>query len=234
MHWAANNALVIRPPHHCLSSTTLCGFPQQLHISRGSSHSAEPHFSRRRAQTLDMADSTASVTPTANSMTDASSSNRGRASRGRGGRGGSRGGDRAQNGEDGGNRGNRERGRGGRGGRGRGNRQRGYSQDNSRPAIDGETTPAGEDAATARSNFRARLAGETNKPPADGQKPGEEDDVEAEVCFICASPVVHNSVAPCNHRTCHICSLRLRALYKSKQCAHCRVRMLRPLQPCLR
>lgn len=51
-----------------------------------------------------------------------------------------------------------------------------------------------------------------------------EDDVEAEVCFICASPVVHNSVAPCNHRTCHICALRLRALYKTRACAHCRVR----------
>jgi hypothetical protein len=47
--------------------------------------------------------------------------------------------------------------------------------------------------------------------------------VEAEVCFICASPVVHNSLAPCNHRTCHICALRLRALYKTKACAHCRV-----------
>jgi DNA mismatch repair ATPase MutL len=49
------------------------------------------------------------------------------------------------------------------------------------------------------------------------------DEVEAEICFICASPVVHNAVAPCNHRTCHICALRLRALYKTKTCAHCRV-----------
>ncbi|KAI0136189.1 zinc finger protein [Xylariales sp. AK1849] len=55
-------------------------------------------------------------------------------------------------------------------------------------------------------------------PPADGG----DDDVEAEVCFICASPVVHQSVAPCNHRTCHICALRMRALYKNKECAHCR------------
>ena len=52
---------------------------------------------------------------------------------------------------------------------------------------------------------------------------GVGDEVEAEVCFICASPVVHNSVAPCNHRTCHICALRLRALYKTRACAHCRV-----------
>lgn len=48
------------------------------------------------------------------------------------------------------------------------------------------------------------------------------DEGEAEVCFICASPVVHNAIAPCNHRTCHICSLRLRALYKTRACAHCR------------
>ena len=50
----------------------------------------------------------------------------------------------------------------------------------------------------------------------------ETEGVEAEVCFICASPVLHNSVAPCNHRTCHICALRLRALYKTRACAHCR------------
>ena len=56
-----------------------------------------------------------------------------------------------------------------------------------------------------------------------GEKKDEDEEVEAEVCFICASPVVHNSVAPCNHRTCHICALRMRALYKTKDCAHCRV-----------
>jgi hypothetical protein len=56
-----------------------------------------------------------------------------------------------------------------------------------------------------------------------GENKDGEEEVEAEVCFICASPVVHNSVAPCNHRTCHICALRMRALYKTKDCAHCRV-----------
>ncbi|KAL8969677.1 MAG: hypothetical protein Q9197_004206 [Variospora fuerteventurae] len=52
----------------------------------------------------------------------------------------------------------------------------------------------------------------------------EEDQAaeEADVCFICASPVVHTAVAPCNHRTCHICALRLKALYKTRACAHCR------------
>lgn len=49
------------------------------------------------------------------------------------------------------------------------------------------------------------------------------DEGEAEVCFICASPVMHEAIYPCNHRTCHICSLRMRALYKDKNCVHCRV-----------
>ena len=56
---------------------------------------------------------------------------------------------------------------------------------------------------------------------------GTQEDCEvdgiADVCFICASSVVHNAIAPCNHRTCHICALRLRALYKTRACAHCRV-----------
>ena len=56
----------------------------------------------------------------------------------------------------------------------------------------------------------------------DSQLENKEEDVEAEVCFICASTVIHNSIAPCNHRTCHICALRLRALYKTRACAHCR------------
>ncbi|KAJ9157545.1 E3 ubiquitin-protein ligase hel2 [Pleurostoma richardsiae] len=47
-------------------------------------------------------------------------------------------------------------------------------------------------------------------------------DPDAEVCFICANPVIHHSIAPCNHVTCHICALRMRALYKNKGCAHCR------------
>lgn len=50
-----------------------------------------------------------------------------------------------------------------------------------------------------------------------------EQETELEVCFICASSVEHISVAHCNHRTCHICALRLRALYKTRACAHCRV-----------
>ncbi|KAG6008094.1 hypothetical protein E4U21_004976 [Claviceps maximensis] len=50
----------------------------------------------------------------------------------------------------------------------------------------------------------------------------ENEDDDAEVCFICANPVAYHSIAPCNHGTCHICGLRMRALYKTKDCAHCR------------
>ncbi|KAI6782619.1 LIM domain and RING finger protein -like protein [Emericellopsis cladophorae] len=52
----------------------------------------------------------------------------------------------------------------------------------------------------------------------------QEDNVpeDAELCFICANVVSHHSIAPCNHTTCHICGLRMRALYKDKNCAHCR------------
>lgn len=59
----------------------------------------------------------------------------------------------------------------------------------------------------------------------------EDEEDEGEVCFICASPVVYHSIAPCNHQTCHICALRLRALYKTRACAHCRVSLVKCLNP---
>ncbi|PVI01331.1 hypothetical protein DM02DRAFT_641943 [Periconia macrospinosa] len=105
------------------------------------------------------------------------------------------------------------RGRGrGRGGQARGNRdggtRGGRSQEKGKAPVanvqDGEQAQA----VSAKPNLTAA--------------PTDADAEEGEVCFICASPVQHLAVAPCNHRTCHICSLRLRALYKTKTCAHCR------------
>lgn len=43
------------------------------------------------------------------------------------------------------------------------------------------------------------------------------------VCWICAEPVKYWSVSECNHRTCHVCALRLRALYKKLECTFCKV-----------
>ncbi|KAK6362822.1 hypothetical protein TWF730_000275 [Orbilia blumenaviensis] len=57
----------------------------------------------------------------------------------------------------------------------------------------------------------------------DGKEPPSPTSTDnEEICFICANPIQYHSIAPCNHMTCHICSLRMRALYKTKQCPHCR------------
>ncbi|KAF1355438.1 hypothetical protein BDV97DRAFT_345551 [Delphinella strobiligena] len=149
------------------------------------------------------------------------SNNRGRNSRGRGGRGGNRPRDGEEHGQTGEAKrgGNRSRGRGGRGG----NRSRG-GHDSHVDQQSASAPPSVNEAGTgtAMAPGKARMLG-AHVDGQNGDKTQEDgEDLEAEVCFICASPVVHNSVAPCNHRTCHICSLRLRALYKTKACAHCR------------
>ncbi|GAA5988674.1 hypothetical protein JCM10908_003670 [Rhodotorula pacifica] len=49
------------------------------------------------------------------------------------------------------------------------------------------------------------------------------DSQDGEICFICAEgPVEYWSVGECNHRTCHTCSIRLRALYKKNECTFCK------------
>lgn len=50
----------------------------------------------------------------------------------------------------------------------------------------------------------------------------QDDDYDGEVCFICTRPIDYYAVAPCNHRTCHMCTLRLRVLYKTNNCAYCK------------
>ncbi|KAI1761924.1 hypothetical protein GGR53DRAFT_522048 [Hypoxylon sp. FL1150] len=127
-------------------------------------------------------------------------------------------------GEAGGRGRNRGRGRGhgghgGSRGRGQGGSQRGRGRggNNASSAMPSTIPPP-----QPNTNRPAQLLAQPLISSAPGEAKGEEGDVEAEVCFICASPVIHQSVAPCNHRTCHICALRMRALYKNKECAHCR------------
>lgn len=50
----------------------------------------------------------------------------------------------------------------------------------------------------------------------------DDDEEEGELCFICTEPVTTFAVAQCDHRTCHRCSLRLRALYETRNCAYCK------------
>ena len=49
-------------------------------------------------------------------------------------------------------------------------------------------------------------------------------DDDSGTCLICAEPVKYYSVSECNHQTCHVCALRLRALYKKQECSLCKVR----------
>lgn len=125
-----------------------------------------------------------------------------------------------------GQRGGRGRGRGQGRGRGGGNSENGGARRggrggnrNSHPAQEGGAMNTGDLAARFATSVKVdgvpSMAGKT---VAEGA-----DENEAEVCFICASPVVHEALMPCNHRTCHICCLRMRALYKDKNCMHCRV-----------
>ncbi|KAJ3118517.1 hypothetical protein HDU96_000933 [Phlyctochytrium bullatum] len=48
--------------------------------------------------------------------------------------------------------------------------------------------------------------------------PNEEEDL----CHICTDPITFYSVGECNHRICHLCSLRLRALLKDQSCPLCK------------
>ncbi|ERF75052.1 hypothetical protein EPUS_04834 [Endocarpon pusillum Z07020] len=68
------------------------------------------------------------------------------------------------------------------------------------------------------------IAGQLDSDQPGGQEVGDQNQPveEGEVCFICASTIEHLSIAPCNHQTCHICALRLRALYKKRDCAYCK------------
>ncbi|KAJ7649082.1 hypothetical protein DFH06DRAFT_1421568 [Mycena polygramma] len=49
----------------------------------------------------------------------------------------------------------------------------------------------------------------------------DESTEDVAICWICAEPVKHYAVSGCNHRTCHVCSLRLRAFYKKTDCTFC-------------
>ncbi|KAI8966967.1 hypothetical protein BDF20DRAFT_903490 [Mycotypha africana] len=53
-------------------------------------------------------------------------------------------------------------------------------------------------------------------------KPQQEEEEEEELCFICTEPITIYAVSSCDHRTCHKCALRLRALYETKNCAYCK------------
>lgn len=124
------------------------------------------------------------------------------------------------------NRGGRRRGRGGANQKGQAESQR----DSNVGAFRGYRGRGrgGRGGGDRNRNTNASQGAVANAPAEGEEKPKKipeatDDADDGEICFICASDVTHTSVSPCNHRTCHICALRLRALYKNKACAHCRV-----------
>lgn len=161
-----------------------------------------------------MADEAQSQTPPARPQE--SNFNRGRRRQGRGVS--KRTGDRFESG--GGDDSGRGRGRAlggeheGQGGRGRHIHNQRYGEGGQPFGI----APEGEGNSGDRSTGDARR----NEGEEKGRELITDELDDGGTCFICASRVAHISLSPCNHRTCHICALRLRALYKSKSCAHCR------------
>ncbi|EKM55123.1 uncharacterized protein PHACADRAFT_173202 [Phanerochaete carnosa HHB-10118-sp] len=57
---------------------------------------------------------------------------------------------------------------------------------------------------------------------ANDQAENASGDVDDAVCWICAEPVKYYALSECGHRTCHVCALRLRALYKKTECTFCK------------
>ncbi|KAI9511097.1 hypothetical protein F5148DRAFT_1173692 [Russula earlei] len=91
------------------------------------------------------------------------------------------------------------------------------------PTNAASTTPAPEAHAStangteeAYSNF---IDTETSAAKSDVQAEASQ---EQDLCWICAEPVKYYAVSECNHRTCHVCALRLRALYKKQGCTFCK------------
>lgn len=84
-----------------------------------------------------------------------------------------------------------------------------FTPDSNAQTTDGMKVDADDTAAAAAADVSA------------SQTEAQEDDSE-DLCWICADPVKYYAVSECNHRTCHVCALRLRALYKKLDCTFCK------------
>ncbi|ODN83658.1 hypothetical protein L202_01755 [Cryptococcus amylolentus CBS 6039] len=57
---------------------------------------------------------------------------------------------------------------------------------------------------------------------ANGTGANTPEEVEDDICFICAEPIQFWSVGICGHQTCHVCAIRLRTFYKKDHCTFCK------------
>jgi hypothetical protein len=85
------------------------------------------------------------------------------------------------------------------------------------------STPSANASAANETNEDAAGTTAADIPTTQTDAP-EDASQEQDLCWICAEPVKYYAVSECNHRTCHVCALRLRALYKKLDCTFCKVR----------
>lgn len=105
------------------------------------------------------------------------------------------------------------------------NRQRNANRDGNVSVTDEDSRKKHEEHNVDSNNKDA----EDNVQSADNNNNDEDESASVgsgELCFICTEPIVAYAVAACDHRTCHLCALRLRALYKTRNCAYCKVIIL--------
>lgn len=89
------------------------------------------------------------------------------------------------------------------------------------PGLDQSAQGRGKGKARAPSGPRPtankKLSGLAAAPNPDASTSGERD------CFLCAEPATYWAVGECDHRTCDVCAVRMRALYKKTECSFCKV-----------
>ena len=113
----------------------------------------------------------------------------------------------------------------------RGQGRRPYSNKKARGGNNAQDAPA----TNRGSNNRNNRAKKNNIDIPKDREPTEQESTtitaapksetggDSDVCWICAEPVKYYSISECNHRTCHVCAIRLRALYKKTDCTFCKV-----------
>ncbi|KIK62672.1 hypothetical protein GYMLUDRAFT_41590 [Collybiopsis luxurians FD-317 M1] len=127
-------------------------------------------------------------------------------------RSGGRGGGSGRGGQGRGNRG--KGGRGGRGGRG------GQGNRSTETPADGEGIPIASVPDSTDVQLPIAVGAENIGEAVEAADVLSVDG--GDICWICAEPVKYYSLSACNHRTCHVCALRLRALYKKDDCTFCK------------
>lgn len=81
---------------------------------------------------------------------------------------------------------------------------------------------AGDSVGPEEQQPEAARGEEKEEAKVENQADNADGDVDDAVCWICAEPVKYYALSECGHRTCHVCALRLRALYKKMECTFCK------------